>query len=74
MTTDATDPHVCFGCSTQIADDEPHIHAPMDELSAMHGFGLQPLGMDDLLTFPFCSGCIEASRRGFTVERHRTQP
>lgn len=53
----ALDNHKCFGCGKEIADFEPHIHVGLDEWSASKGLG-GAFGLDDLLTFPFCSDCI----------------
>ena len=49
--------HKCFGCGREIRDFEQHIHVGLDEWSASKG--LDALGLDDLMTFPFCSECIE---------------
>lgn len=61
--------HKCFGCGRQIADYEEHIHVGLDEWSAHEGLD-GGFGLDDLLTFPFCSECIENSDRGWTPEAH----
>lgn len=61
--------HKCFGCGKQIADYEEHIHVGLDEWIAAESLG-DGLGLDDLLTFPFCSECIKTSDRGWQPESH----
>jgi hypothetical protein len=63
--------HLCFGCGKQIESGEPHIHVGLDEWSASQG--MDTFGLDDLLTFPFCSECIEDSERGWTPETHEIE-
>jgi hypothetical protein len=63
--------HKCFGCGKQIEDMEPHIHVGLDEWAGREG--LTALGLDDLLTFPFCSSCIQDSDQGWTPEQHEIE-
>jgi hypothetical protein len=65
---DSRQGHICFSCHRQIGDDEPHIHVPLDDFAARNG--LAPLGLDDLLTFPFCEPCTIPQRGGWDLEAH----
>lgn len=60
--------HVCFGCSRQIGDHEPHIHVRWGEWSGKQG--LAQFGLDDLLTFPFCKPCTVETPDGWQLEAH----
>jgi hypothetical protein len=62
------DLHVCFACNRQIGDGEPHIHVGLDEWAIRNG--QEPLGLDDLLTFPFCGPCTEETDDGWQLEAH----
>ncbi len=64
--------HNCFGCQKRIADHEAHIHVGLDEWSAANG--LPAFGMDDLMTFAFCSACIEKTDEGWQTEAHEIVP
>ncbi len=61
--------HKCFGCGHQVENYERHIHVGLDEWSAERG-DREAFGLDDLLTFPFCSQCIRPSERGWNPEAH----
>lgn len=62
--------HKCFGCGREIRDFEEHIHVGLDEWSASQG--KETFGLDDLLTFPFCSECIQPGGP-FTPESHEME-
>lgn len=62
------EPHQCFGCGQPIKAMAPHIHLPLDEWAVKKG--LEPIGMDDLLTFPFCEPCTEPTDDGWQPHAH----
>ena len=62
--------HKCFGCGRAIADHEGHIHVGLDEAVDYFGIAGGPLGLDDILTFAYCSDCTEDAERGWTLEAH----
>jgi hypothetical protein len=67
--TDALDhDHKCFACGRLVADHEEHLHLTLDDWLARKGE--EPVGLDDLFRFVFCSGCIEKTERGWQSERH----
>jgi hypothetical protein len=66
---DPTEAHECFGCHIHIAGGQPHIHVGLDDFMARKT-GAEPLGLDDILTFPFCADCTEPSEDGWQLHGH----
>jgi hypothetical protein len=63
--------HQCFGCGRLVADHEEHLHLTMDEWAVRKGE--EPLGMDDLFRFVFCSHCIQKTDDGWESEAHEIE-
>lgn len=70
--TDALDHnHKCFGCQRLVADHEEHLHLTLDEWAVRKGG--EPVGLDDLFRFVFCSGCIQKTENGWASEAHEIE-
>jgi hypothetical protein len=60
--------HRCFGCRRLVADHEEHLHLTLDEWGQRQG--MEPIGLDDLFRFVFCSQCIQKTENGWQSEAH----
>lgn len=64
-----TEEHKCFGCGRLLESGQPHIHVGLDDWSMRGGAG-QTFGLDDMLTFSFCSDCTTKTEDGWQQEAH----